>query len=74
MTHWRTGKLFPNADGGESDQEVKVVDKLPKEPPSQVVFLTYDAQTQSGGNYWRWSGEGWEPDTAGITVPSSRLE
>ena len=59
MPHWRAGKLRPNADGGESDhQEIKVVDKLSKAPPSQIVFLTYDAKTQSGGNYWRWTGDG----------------
>ena len=49
MPHWRNGKLPPNADGGElGDQEVKVVDKLPKVPPSRIVFLTYDAKPSQG--------------------------
>ena len=56
------------------DDYVRVVDKLPKVPPSQIVFLRYDPDDQSGGNYWRWTGNGWEPDKAGTTVPSNRME
>jgi hypothetical protein len=49
---------------GEDDY-VRVVDKLPKVPPCQIVFLRYDPHDQSGGNYSRWTGEGWEPNKAG---------
>ena len=65
----RDGKLPSN-----EENYVRVVDKLPKMPLSEIVFLTYDAKTQSGGNYWRWTGDGWEPDKSGTTVPSNRLE
>ena len=73
MTHWRNGKLPP--ESRESDEQlVKVVDKLPKVPPSQIVFLRYDPDDRSGGTYWRWNGHGWEPDKLGTTLPSNRVE
>ena len=74
MPHWRGGKLAPEEPIAGSDDYVRVVDKLPKVPPSHIVFLTYDAKSQSGGNYWRWSGDGWEPDKTGTTLPANRVE
>jgi hypothetical protein len=75
MAHWRDGKLPPEV-GQQADPKemVRVVDKLPKVPPSQIVFLRYDSDDASGGNYWRWTGDGWEPDKPGTTVPRNRIE
>ena len=73
MTHWRNGKLPPESREGD-EQLVKVVDKLPKVPPSAIVFLRYDPDDRSGGNYWRWENGHWEPDVAGTKVPSNRVE
>ena len=74
MPHWRSGNLPPDNDDESRTQDVKVVDKLPKVPPSKIVFLRYDPDDQSGGNYWRWTGDGWVPDKRGTTVPSNRME
>jgi hypothetical protein len=73
MAHWRSGKLPPESVEPD-EQVVKVVDKLPKVPPSEIVFLRYDPDDSSGGNYWRWTGSGWEPDKIGTTLPSNRVE
>jgi len=71
--YWRNGKLPP--ESRESDEQlVTVVDKLPKVPPSPIVFLRYDPDDQSGGNYWRWIGNAWKPDNLGATVPRNRIE
>jgi hypothetical protein len=73
MPHWRNGKLPP--ESLESDeQRIKVVAKLPKTPPSAIVFLRYDPDDRSGGNYWRWQNGRWEPVVRGGTVPSNRTE
>ena len=75
MTHWRSGKLPPEwRDEIDPSELVRVVDKLPKTPPSRIVFLRYDPDDQSGGNYWRWTDNGWEPDKSGTTVPTNRVE
>jgi hypothetical protein len=43
-------------------------------PPSEIVFLRYDPEDQSGGNYWRWTGENWQPAVPGTTVPRNGRE
>jgi hypothetical protein len=65
------GICHPPPKAGEP---VEVVDKLPKTPPSEIVFLRYDPDDSSGGNYWRWNGKLWEPAVPGTTVPSNRRE
>lgn len=72
MAHWRDGKMPP--EQADAEESVKVVDKLPKVPPSQIVFLRYDPDDQSGGNYWRWDGKGWKAAVPGTTVPRNRIE
>jgi hypothetical protein len=52
--------------------EVRVVDVLPKKPPAEVVYLTY--RDGSGGTYWRWHDDEWEPVIAGTLVPANRRE
>lgn len=75
MAHWRAGKLPPErGDEPDPDELVRVVDKLPKVPPSQIVFLRYDPDDQSGGNYWRWNGRAWEPQVRGTLLPAKRRE
>ena len=74
MAHWRHGKM-PDEHGASTDNDhVRVVDKLPKTPPSTIVFLRCDPTDQSGGNYWRWTGNRWEPDTIGATVPRNEIQ
>ena len=75
MPHWRDGKWPPeDRETARVNEPVKVVDKLPKVPPSEIVFLRYDPDDQSGGNYWRWNGKRWQPAVPGTTVPSNRVE
>jgi hypothetical protein len=75
MPHWRDGKWpMEDTETDRASEPVRVVDKLPKVPPSQIVFLRYDPDDQSGGNYWRGTGEGWEPAVPGTTVPRNRVE
>jgi len=65
---------MPDESQPPGDDYVRVVDKLPKVPPAEIVFLRYDPDDGSGGSYWRWTGSGWEPDKSGTTVPSNRVE
>ena len=76
MAHWRDGKWPPEEieTPPQAGEPVKVVDKLPKTPPTEIVFLRYDPDDSSGGNYWRWNGKRWEPAVPGTTVPSNRRE
>jgi hypothetical protein len=46
MPHWRSGKLASESELDGRDDYVPVVDKLPKVPPSQFVFLRYDPHEQ----------------------------
>ena len=56
------------------DDYVRVVDKLPRVPPSQIVFRAVRSGRWIRRQIWRWTGAGWEPDKEGTTVPSNRIE
>ena len=58
----------------DDDDDVQVVDKLPMVAVSKTVFLRYDPNDGTGGSYWRWTSEGWEPAVPGTHVPRRRVE
>ena len=49
MPHWRNGKLAPEEPAGGGDDLVRVVEKLPKIPPSQILLQAHLAGALKSG-------------------------